>query len=228
MKAKPNWRWSRTAAEPSRTMRPRTSAAPFTLRPMLPAAVTQLIVRQHSEPMKALTTISQLVAIGLLGACFGCRSVLETQPKDEAGLDDPLVMALLQKNYSTATQLLKGGYPVGGRSVFKQSPAYWAIAEGDLEALRLLIRFGLDVNYEWRKEGGNLLTNAVQFGHLEQVRLLVDSGASLVRDSRYGRSPLYSAVIYDQKAIETYLRLRGAQFNDWDLDAFEVLGRKTQ
>jgi ankyrin repeat protein len=178
--------------------------------------------------MKALTTINRFMAIGLVAACFGCNSVPEGQPKDEAGLDDPLVIALLHKDYSRATRLLKRGYPVRGRSIFNQAPAYWAITEGDLEALRLLIRFGLDVNHEWGKKGGNLLTNAVQLGHLDQVRLLVEAGASLVRDPRYGRSPLYSAVIYDQKAIEDYLRARGAQFNDWDLDAFKVLGLKTQ
>lgn len=178
--------------------------------------------------MKALAIINRIMAIGLVAACFGCGSVPKGQPKDEVGLDDPLVIALLHKNYSSASRLLRRGYPVCGRSVFKHAPAYWAIAEGDLESLRLLIHFGLDVNYEWGKEAGNLLTNAVQFGHLDQVRLLVESGASLFRDPTYGRSPLYSAVIYDQKAIEAYLRAQGAQFNAWDLDAFEVLGLKAQ
>ena len=180
------------------------------------------------RPMKAPTTINRFLAIGLVAACFGCGSVPEVQPTDEAGLDDPLVIALLQKDYSSATRLLRGGYPVCGRAVFKQAPAYWAIAEGDVAALRLLIRFGLDVNYEWGKGAGNLLTNAVQFGHLDQVRLLVESGAFLDRDSRYGRSPLYSAVVYDQEPIEDYLRQRGAQFNDWDKEALKVLGLETQ
>lgn len=122
-----------------------------------------------------------------------------------------------------AQRLLQGGYPVACKAAFSNSPAYWAIAQGDMEALRLLIRFGLDVNYDWGEGHGNLLTNAVQFGHLEQVQILVESGASVIRDPKRGRSPLYAAVIYDQRVIESYLRGRGAQFNQWDTEAFRVL-----
>jgi ankyrin repeat protein len=102
--------------------------------------------------------------------------------------------------------------------------AYWAITENDIQAMRLLIRHGLDVNYDWGETGGTLLTNAVQFGHIEIVRLLCDAGASTYRDSKFGRTPLYAAIIYDQKEIEQYLRGRGARLNEWDLDAFRVLG----
>ena len=172
--------------------------------------------------------INRILAVALLAAYTGCRCVPERQPEDEAGLDDPLVVALRQKDYPSATRLLEDGYPVGGRSAFEQAPAYWMIAEEDWEGLRLLIRFKLDVNHEWGKGKGNLLTNAVQLGHLNQVQLLVESGASLVRDPRYGRSPLYSASIYGRKAVEEYLRSKGAQFNQWDLDAFKVLGTKMQ
>jgi ankyrin repeat protein len=139
-------------------------------------------------------------------------------------LDDPLVAALLAKDYPTAARMLRGGYPAGGRAVFEQAPAYWAIAEGNADALRLLIQFGLNVNHEWGQGRGNLLTNAVQFGHIDQVRLLVDSGASLIRHPIYGRSALYAAVIYDRKDIEEYLRKHGAKFNEWDLKAQKVLG----
>jgi ankyrin repeat protein len=178
--------------------------------------------------MKPIMNLVLCAAIALTVNCFDCACVTAQRTVDKLGLDDPLVIALLQKDYSSAAQLLKRGYPIGGRASFNQAPAYWVIEEGDAEGLRLLIRFGLNVNFDWGKEGGNLLTNAVQFGHIEQVRVLVEAGASLVRDSRYGRSPLYAAVIYGHKDIEHYLRDRGAQFNEWDLDAFRVLGIKVQ
>jgi ankyrin repeat protein len=172
--------------------------------------------------MKPITKFLWFVVVGMVTG-FGCSSIPDRQPVDEAGIDDPLVIALVQKDYSSATRLLKRGYPVGGRAVFKQAPAYWAITEGDVEALRLLVKFGLDVNYEWGKDGGNLLINAVQLGHLDQVQLLCESGASLLRDAKLGRSPLYASVIYDHKPVERYLRDHGARFNEWDIDAFRVL-----
>ncbi len=90
--------------------------------------------------------------------------------------------------------------------------------------MRLLIRYGLDVNYDWGEKGGTLLTNAVQFGHIEMGRVLCEAGASIYRDPRFGRTPLYAAIIYDQKEIEHYLRSGGARFNDRDLDALRLLG----
>jgi hypothetical protein len=174
--------------------------------------------------MKTITILTPYVALTILMTCYGCHTAPTSQPQDEAGLDDPLVIALLHKDYSSAEQLLANGHPVGGRSSFKQAPAYWAISEADMKALELLIRFGLDVNYEWGIQGGNLLTNAVQSGHLDQVRLLVEAGASVTRDSQYGRTPLYSAIIYGQKDIEDYLRSQGAQLSEWDLDSFRIIG----
>lgn len=155
---------------------------------------------------------------------FGCRTADDRTVHDPSGVDDPLVVALLKKDYASATRLLAAGYPVSGRAPFRHAPAYWVITEGDVEGLRLLIHFGLDVHYDWGKEGGNLLTNAVQFGHLDLVQLLCESGASVFRDAQLGRSPLYAAVIYKHPSVERYLRDRGARFNDWDNDAFKTLG----
>ena len=158
--------------------------------------------------------------------CLGCAHLLDRRPVDRTGADDPLVVALLHKDYRAAVRMLQKGYPVAGRSTFADAPAFWAMARGDSEGLRLLIRFGLDVNHEWGKDGGNLLVNAVQFGNLELVQVLCEAGASPLRDARYSRSPLYCAVVNGREAIERYLRGRGAKFNDWDLEALRLSGQK--
>lgn len=142
---------------------------------------------------------------------------------DDVGRD-PLAVAVLMREYETATRLLDHGYPVRGKSVQPNEAAYWAITGNDIQALRLLLRHGLDVNCDWGETGGTLLTNAVQLGHIEIVRLLCDAGASTNRDPKFGGTPLYAAIIYDQKEIEQYLRGRGARLNEWDLNALRVLG----
>jgi len=111
-----------------------------------------------------------------------------------------------------------------GRTEQKNEPAYWAIATNNKQALETLIEYGLDLDFDWGAGRGNLLTNAVQFGEIRIVRVLVESGASVNQESRTGRSPLYSSIIYGHKDIEDYLRARGAKLNDWDLEAFELLG----
>lgn len=150
-------------------------------------------------------------------------SLTDLQGSDQSGRDDPLVAALIRRDYSSTLCLLASGYPVSGRGPVCQAPAYWAIAQNDAKGLRLLIDSGLNVNYEWGKDGGNLLTNAVQFGRLELVRLLCEAGAAVKRHPRFGRSPLYASVIYDHPAIERYLRARGARYNRWDIAALKKL-----
>ena len=49
-------------------------------------------------------------------------------------------------------------------------------------------------------------------------------GASVARESQYGRTPLYSAIIYGHQDVEDYLRAQGARLNEWDLEAFRILG----
>jgi ankyrin repeat protein len=171
--------------------------------------------------------IALILVVGFSSACAAGRTrPIKTATQDSSGLDDPLVAALRRKDYSLAKRILASGYPVSGHASTTQMPACWAIVENNVKGLRLLIDFGLNVNYDWGKTGGTLLTNAVQFGHLEQVRLLCEAGASVKRNPRFGRSPLHASVIYDHPDIERYLRARGAQYNQWDIEAFKTLRMK--
>jgi ankyrin repeat protein len=178
--------------------------------------------------MRFLTTL--ILAGSLLSSCAADQSPLaKSRPHDSlGGLNDPLVAALRRKDYQSARFLLESGYPVSGRASYPQTPVFWVIAENNIQGLRLLIHSGLNVNYDWGKTAGNLLTNAVQYGHLEQVQLLCEAGASVNRKPQFGRSPLYSSVIYSRHDIERYLRGRGARFNKWDTEAFRTLGMKLE
>jgi ankyrin repeat protein len=173
--------------------------------------------------------IALILVVGFLPGCAADRTPrAKTQTQNPLGLNDPLVAALRAKDYPSAKRLLASGYPIGGRASIPQTPAFWVIAENNVNGLRLLIDSGLDVNHDWGQTKGSLLTSAVQFGHLRQVQLLCKSGASVNRNSQFGRSPLYASVVYSRRDIERYLRRRGAQFNEWDKEAFRTLGIKPE
>jgi len=106
----------------------------------------------------------------------------------------------------------------------KNSTAYWAIVYDRPEIMKLLIDHGLDVNLDWGASGGNLLSNATQFGHTQVLRVLLDAGALTGRDSKLGRTPLYSAIVYRQTEAEALLIKHGAKLNQWDRDALATLG----
>jgi ankyrin repeat protein len=163
-----------------------------------------------------------------LCACLvaGCKTHRNTSTEFVLEIDDPLSLssAILSHDHARMLSLLQSGYPVEGRSEQVNEPAYWSISSGEEKALSVLIEHGLDVNYDWGEEGGNLLTNAAQFGNLEIVRILIEEGASVERNPSVGRSPLYASMIYGHEHIEEYLLSKGAKLNAWDQEAFERLG----
>jgi ankyrin repeat protein len=164
----------------------------------------------------------QLLLLVFAVSLGGCQSSDNTGTASETR--DPLVSAIQKKNQVRILELLEAGYPIEGRTEQKNEPAYWAVVTNNSKALESLIEHGLELDTDWGMHGGNLLTNAVQFGHFDIVRILVESGAPVLRDAENRRSPLYSSVIYEQKEIEHYLRSKGAKLNDWDLEALEQLG----
>ena len=137
---------------------------------------------------------------------------------------DDLVVSVMEGNRQKVAALLKSGYPVAGKSKPANEPAYWAIFQNNAAILQVLIDYGLDVNFDWGFDGGNLLTNAVQFGRKDAVDILLKNGATTKRDTKYGRTPLYAAIIYSQVEIEKLLAQKGAKLNSWDIAALRQLG----
>jgi ankyrin repeat protein len=61
-----------------------------------------------------------------------------------------------------------------------------------LEAVKLMVELGSDVN-ESRRGSGNALHTAIRFGANEIIQFLVDHGADLTVKDRFGRTPLEEA-----------------------------------
>ena len=64
---------------------------------------------------------------------------------------------------------------------------------GDLKDLRSLIKMGADINQSGEQHGGTPLLIASQEGHLEVVKLLIESGGSVNEADNRGATPLWIA-----------------------------------
>merc|ERR1719420_1490964 len=77
------------------------------------------------------------------------------------------------------TQLLDGGAAVDQTMVDGATPLYIAYANGHVDAARLLLDKGADVDQS--RNGVTLLFLACQNGHVDAMRLLLDNGAEVDR-----------------------------------------------
>ncbi len=84
-----------------------------------------------------------------------------------------------------------------------------AAAQGNVEALEVLIEAGADLNKEDRN-GESALIKAVRNGHLTITRVLVEAGADLNQTDYTGRSALVHAEESREVGIFNYLSQKGA------------------
>ena len=84
-----------------------------------------------------------------------------------------------------------------------------AVTHGDVEAVRKLLRSGLDVNARDRY-GQTALMMAAHAGHREMVETLVESGADLNATAKYKLSALMLAIVAGHAAVARILARAGA------------------
>lgn len=85
----------------------------------------------------------------------------------------------------------------------------WAARSGQIEAVRLLVKYKAEIDHR-DKWGGTPLEVAAYAGHAEVVRLLVDEGANVNAIDSGGHSVLNAVSCRQQCAIASFLVERGA------------------
>ena len=97
--------------------------------------------------------------------------------------------------------------PIRGRL-----PMLIATNQGNTEMLQLLISYGGDVNLRSNHQGNmpTCLHSVVCLGDLENAQLLLDHGADLNAASKYGETPLMTAVLVKLPDMVQFLLERGA------------------
>ena len=107
---------------------------------------------------------------------------------------------------------------------------HYAAREGDVEAVRLLLSVGLNVNVVDAREGRAAICDAALGGHQAVAKLLLDSGA-ILDTSEPVRNPLFSAIVGKSlpvaklllsSGIDSETRYTGSSMKNMDALAFAL------
>jgi len=121
--------------------------------------------------------------------------------------DRVAVMELLVKNGANIHVTHGSGDPPAPEGIIAD-----AAGEGALNAVRWLVEHGAKVNYEVQGTTRCFtLVAAVNGGHLDVVKYLVEEAGADINAVWIDMNPLSHAIMFNQKEIEAYLRSRGAK-----------------
>jgi ankyrin repeat protein len=87
---------------------------------------------------------------------------------------------------------------------------HFAAQSGNTVAVKLLIEHKADVDAQ-RRDRKTPLHLAASNGHVEIIKILVENKADLDARDLYKNTPLMCAVVAKHKAVETFLRQKGAK-----------------
>jgi len=123
----------------------------------------------------------------------------------------PLGLAVFFQHPETVKVLLAAGADVNAqaRNAMKVRPIHAAAATAQLEALRMLVERGADVNAR-QQAGFTALHEAASTGQIEFARLLLDHGADVNAKTDDGKTVLTLAIEASQNEMVKFLRERGA------------------
>jgi ankyrin repeat protein len=139
----------------------------------------------------------------------------------------PLAEAAFAGDLEVVDYLLRKGAKVEGTQKLPNSPIYFAIINGNTAVVGRFLDLGVAPNYTWpagEGTGGTLLTAAVDAGHMEIVKLLVQRGADVNFRGSGNYGALYRAVFSDYFDIFKFLLSNGACLNERDKAALSGTG----
>ena len=91
------------------------------------------------------------------------------------------------------------------------TPMMFGAFAGNGDLIRLLVRYGADVNYATKEYGQSALTSAITAGKPDMVALLIELGAKVNQKTPDGDTPLKMAKNGDQDDVVAMLKAAGAK-----------------
>ena len=91
------------------------------------------------------------------------------------------------------------------------TPMMFGAFAGNTDLIRLLVRYGADVNYASKETGQSALTSAITAGKPEVVAVLIELGANVNQQAPDGDTPLKMAKNGDQDDVVAMLKAAGAK-----------------
>jgi len=127
-----------------------------------------------------------------------------------------LHQAVKAGDYDETKRLLNQGERVDGKNISIPSPLYYAASNGNEQIIRLLLKYGADVNYIIYFGGRfsqGLLHYAAKAGDLRATQLLIKYGANVNVENKAKKIPLHIAAFYGKCKIAKCLIENGANIN---------------
>ena len=127
----------------------------------------------------------------------------------------PLLVASAEGHVGIIEYLLKQGADVNAASSSGATALHFASWHRNLDALRLLLREGADVHAA-TVDGNTCLhsmndySKAFSIGYEETMRILIEKGADVNATNRYGKYPLFDAIMFGNKEVVAELLKHGA------------------
>jgi len=153
------------------------------------------------------------LAVAVVGLCLAPETALQSA----APPSDDVYAAVRANDLARLRTLIASPADANARDGQGDTPLLYAAAVGSLEAMKLVLDKGADVNAQNAFGTTALMISAVD---IAKVHLLVERGANVNLASKQGRTALFVAAMSDQSAdIVRYLVAKGA-----DLKARDAFG----
>jgi uncharacterized protein len=151
--------------------------------------------------MKSLTTTILIIALLTI---VGCAKQEKTAPKVD------LHSAVVTDDFEAMRQHIKAGSDLNVLEPSRAStPLITAAALGKIEAAKILIDAGADLNYQ-NADGSTALHTAAAFGKTEVAKILINAGIDLNRQNNEGATALHTAAFLCRAEIVEALLAKGA------------------
>ncbi len=155
--------------------------------------------RNHYKQVIVVPAILAMLAL-LIEACSGQSSAAETKSKPEVDIHT----AVVTDNLDALREHIDGGSNINERDPFGgSSPLISAAVFGKLEAAKMLIDGGADLNFQ-NNDGSTALHSAAFFCRPDIVQALLKAGADKSIKNKYGATAYESVAAPFEDVKEAY------------------------
>jgi ankyrin repeat protein len=126
----------------------------------------------------------------------------------------PLHLAVRRGKKDVIRTLLKFGADPTHFCCYNQTPVHWAAAYGNLQSLKIMEYYGVDLSVRMNDECGyQPIHLAAGSGHITLVEWFLDNGIAVDCQNKFGFTPLHLAAVNGHTETANFLLRRGAQVN---------------
>lgn len=141
-------------------------------------------------------------------------------------MEDELLDAVKAKNLTLVEGLIKKGANINYLFNTGYDAISWAVTEDDVEMVKLLLRYNVDLSKKYEKKNSSLLHYASD--NYEIAKLLIDSGVEIDAQDSFGNTPLWAALHHQDYKVAELLLQHGADPNKKNRVGEILVGKKKQ